>query len=198
MRPKQIPDEEVIAAARRVFLAEGPQASIATVAEAVGLSQAALFKRFGSKAELMFLALRPPHPPPFLGAIDAGPTDAPLPDQLRTLAEEVYRFFLGVVPCMMVIRSAGLHPSDILKAQQTPGPVLAVRHLSAWFDRAIASGRMRPLNSESAAAAFLGTLQMRAFWNYVSSGTFTRNTDDAYLDEVVGLLWRGMAPEASP
>ena len=51
-RPRLIEDDAILAAAREVFLARGAAATTQDVAERVGLSQAAIFKRFATKQEL--------------------------------------------------------------------------------------------------------------------------------------------------
>jgi AcrR family transcriptional regulator len=58
-RPKRVSDEELLAAARGVFLAGGIGASTKTVARAVGLSEAAVYQRFKTKDELFFGAMIP-------------------------------------------------------------------------------------------------------------------------------------------
>ena len=63
VRPRQFTDEQILASARKSLLEHGPGVSTAKIAKAVGMSQAALFKRFGSKEDLLIAALMPPHLP---------------------------------------------------------------------------------------------------------------------------------------
>ena len=58
-RPRTVSDEDVLAAARKVFLARGPGAPVSDIAARVGLSQPALFRRFGDKNEILRRALEP-------------------------------------------------------------------------------------------------------------------------------------------
>ncbi len=48
-RPRTVSDEVILEAARSVFLEHGPSASTQAIADRLSLSQAALFKRFGTK-----------------------------------------------------------------------------------------------------------------------------------------------------
>ena len=57
VRPRLFSDAEILQVARRCFLEHGPAVSTTVIASEVGLSQAALFKRFGTKQNLMLLAL---------------------------------------------------------------------------------------------------------------------------------------------
>jgi len=49
----------ISAAAREVFLDQGPKAPVAMVAKKLGVSTATLFQRTGSKQQLMLMALQP-------------------------------------------------------------------------------------------------------------------------------------------
>ena len=58
-RLKTITDDEVLAAARRVFQRDGHAASTRDVAQEAGVSQAVLYQRFKTKEELFFAAMTP-------------------------------------------------------------------------------------------------------------------------------------------
>jgi AcrR family transcriptional regulator len=58
-RHKTLPDSDVLKIARQTFLKSGHGASTREVAEAVGLSQATLFQRFGDKSDLFVAAMLP-------------------------------------------------------------------------------------------------------------------------------------------
>ena len=57
MRPKIKTDEQLLAAARSAFIEFGGAVSTTVIAENAGVSQATLFKRFGTKEQLMKRAL---------------------------------------------------------------------------------------------------------------------------------------------
>jgi AcrR family transcriptional regulator len=76
-RKKLISDEDLLEAARKVFIAEGPKASTRTIARQAGISEAVVFQRYGTKADLFFAAMSPP---PFdleIAAPEAGPEASP-------------------------------------------------------------------------------------------------------------------------
>src|SRR5436305_3431267 len=58
-RPQSIRDEDILEAARAVFLEGGYQATTAQVAERAGVSEGSLFKRFKSKDDLFRAAMVP-------------------------------------------------------------------------------------------------------------------------------------------
>src|SRR5665213_932325 len=61
-RPELVSREDIIAAARDVFVKEGLRASIRDVAAVAGISEAAIFKRCSTKAALIVAAMAPPVP----------------------------------------------------------------------------------------------------------------------------------------
>jgi len=58
-RPKTISDEDILTEARAAFLAEGHAVSTRVIAKRVGLSQATLVQRFGTKDALFVAAVQP-------------------------------------------------------------------------------------------------------------------------------------------
>jgi AcrR family transcriptional regulator len=56
-RPPKITNEEILTAARQVFLEEGFGASTLAIAEKAGISEASIFKRFGTKEGLFIEAM---------------------------------------------------------------------------------------------------------------------------------------------
>jgi AcrR family transcriptional regulator len=66
-RPKTISDEDLLAACRAEFLAQGLQVSTKRLAQQAGISEGILFQRFGTKDELFFASMR--MPPPQLEAV---------------------------------------------------------------------------------------------------------------------------------
>ncbi len=163
MRPRQFTDEELIEVARRCFLAEGPGVSTAKIAGELGVSAAALFRRVGSKSELMRRALGMPTCPQWVLDLEAGPDEGPVRAQLLTLATRVDEFFRRRLPALAVYRAAGIHPSDIYADMKDPPPIRAVRAVTGWLQALIAQGRAADVDAEAIAVAFLGALQSRHF-----------------------------------
>ena len=56
-RPRTIDNQEILDAAREIFLERGAVATTADVARRVGISQASIFKRFSTKQELFLAAM---------------------------------------------------------------------------------------------------------------------------------------------
>jgi AcrR family transcriptional regulator len=177
----------------------GPAVSTAHIANEVGLSQAALFKRFQTKENLLLEALAPPQSPGWIDDLGDAPDGRPMPDQLVEIATSALGFLRELVPRMMMLKIAGLHPHDIMRRYPVPPPVLAQRRLATWFAAAQGDGRIRVGDPAKLAMHFLGALHVRAFFAYLTeSAENPADTDADYIHHLVETLFIGIQPEESP
>lgn len=194
-RPRTVTDEAILDAARAVFLEHGPSASTQSIADRLSLSQAALFKRFGTKQDLMVAALMPPAKPAFVEIVADGPAlDQPFQDQLRALGRGYVLFFKAMVPCVMVLKSSGLDMETLLKSYPEPPPVMARRMLTGYFARAMDAGLARRADPLAAATSFLGAFHMHSFMSHVTDEVMSDDELLAFSDAVVDVVWHGIAP----
>lgn len=162
MRPRQFTDEELIDAARALFLEHGPSVSGARIASALGISSAALFKRIGTKQELLRRALMGGDVPPFLPILEQQPPDArPVAEQLLEHVDRIDAFFAKAMPAIAMMKAAGLCPHDVFSDQETPPPVRTLRALTRWFETLVEQDRVTVENPEGLAIAIVGALQAR-------------------------------------
>jgi AcrR family transcriptional regulator len=195
MRPRQFSDHELLETARRCFLEHGPGVSTSAIAEELGVSQAALFKRFKTKQALMVEALAPDDRPPWIAEVEAGPDDRPVPVQLRDVVGRVDAFLAQMLPCIAVLRAAGIEPAEMIRGREVPPPVLAHRTLTGWFRRLHAQGRARIPHPQSTAMMFLGALHARHMLGHVL-GSHAPQLEPEFLQNLVDVLWSGIAPPA--
>jgi AcrR family transcriptional regulator len=195
-RPKQFTDEQILQTARRCFLEHGARVSTARIAAEIGLSQAALFKRFQTKENLMISALQIEEEPEWLARVKRGPTPGPIDVQLRAIASEATLFFRALVPRMMVLQSAGIAPEDLLDRFEIPPALRALRYLTTFMRTACEEDRARCTDPAAFAMQFLGGLQGRAFLGHMfrSIHTPTEEEDLHYAHAMVDHLWNGLAP----
>jgi AcrR family transcriptional regulator len=194
-RPRTVSDEAILEAARAVFLEQGPSASTQSIADRISLSQAALFKRFGTKQDLMIAALMPPAIPPFVAVVAAGPSlEEPLELQLRSIGRDLILFFRGMVPCLMVLKTAGIDLQKLLERFPEPPPVLMRRSLAEWFDRAMDAGLARRGDPLALASSFLGAFHMHSFMSHITDQVMEDDELLAFSDAVVDVLWWGIDP----
>ncbi|TPV94487.1 MAG: TetR/AcrR family transcriptional regulator [Myxococcales bacterium FL481] len=191
MRPRTFSDDDLLRAARRCFLAYGPSVSTSHIAAELGVSQAALFKRMGTKRELLLRSLGPPAQPDWLEHAERGPDDRPAAEQLRELVVRADGFFTELIPCLAVLKSAQFDMEEIFEQFTEPPPARAHRVVTAWF-RAVGDKGLAYVPSPSAAAgALLGALQSRHMLRHIL-GDAAPPTSPDYLDEITALISRGI------
>lgn len=197
VRPRKHDDEEILEVARAVFLEHGPGASLQLVADLLGLSQPALFKRFGTKEAFLIRALAPSERLPWVERLFAGPDDRPLPEQLRALAEGAMAFFSVAVPCMMTLRASGLDLHRLIPVDHPTSPLRVRAALVGFLAAAQDRGLMRPLDPERLATLFIGALQARALEAHMLGLPTGPDEDAAHAAAVVDLIWNGARPQGA-
>ncbi len=194
-RPRATSDDEILEAARACFLEHGPSTSTMVIAERLGVSQAALFKRFGTKEQLMLAALAPPQRLPWLDMVEAGPDGRDVREQLRELGLLILGYFRMMVPRLSVLRSAGMGLEHFCRPGEMAPPVAAHRVVAGWLHRVREQGRLGSCSPDDVAHIFLGALHMRAFHHHIAGAVFPAEGNDTYVETLVKVLWQGIAPE---
>ena len=195
-RPRQFSDEDILVAARRCFIEQGPGVSTSVIAKQIGLSQAALFKRFSTKEELMVRACAPPAIPAWIREIGDGPdAQRPIAPQLAQMAHHLIAFFQQLMPGLMVLKASGVSLHDMLADYDVPPPVLGHRALRDWFDAAIAQGQLVDCDTETAAFVFLGALHSRSMLAHVLGNALPPFDPEPFVDSLVEMLLDGIALE---
>ncbi|AUX48430.1 TetR family transcriptional regulator [Sorangium cellulosum] len=198
VRPRSTTDEAILEEARACFLEHGAGVSTTVIAARLGISHGVLFQRFGTKEQLMRAALLPPPEPPWLPQVRSGPDDRDARTQLLELAEEISAYLERIVPCVAVLRSAGMPIETSTQPREDLPPVRARREIAAWFARAVARGLLRPATPEHAADLFLGSLHFRPFHQHISGKGFGQADGRAYLEFAVDVLCRTLDPAGDP
>jgi AcrR family transcriptional regulator len=196
-RPPTIKDEEILHAAREVFLEHGIQATTAQVARRAGIAEGSIFNRFKTKADLFQAAMRPDiDEPPFLHELESRVGKDDLRTVLFDLGLAVVDFFRGVLPLVLMSWS-NPGPSGVpaLFDVPEPLPVRVIARVTAFFQAEMKKRRLADRDPEVAARMFLGSLA-----NYVLTQVLLRvrsGMDPAtFVRSVVEILMDGLAPES--
>ena len=194
-RPKQISDDEILEAARECFLENGVAVSAQVIADRVGISQPALFKRFGTKEELVLRALAPPERLPVLDWIETVPVQGPFRPQLKELLERIWETLKWIVPRIALLATSHFSPELLFARYKTPPPLRLIMGIAGFLERARQNGQIRPdADPEGLALSVLGVLQGRAFFRFLLRSGSTED-DALYIESAVDLLCRGMMPK---
>jgi len=191
-RPRRVSDDEILVAVRRAVVEQGPHVSLDYVAERLGVTAPALFRRFHSRHDLMIAALRPEDQPSFLAHIDAGPDERPIADQLVEMFTQIGSFLALTLPCVTALRESGLSLDEIWKEE--PPPLRTVRALAGWLDRARRRGLIEIEDAQATAIAILGSLQAPIFFRHLAKIAEPHDAG-AFARELTSLLLHGIAPE---
>lgn len=195
MRPKKISDLEILQVVRQCLVDQGGTVSTQYIADQVGVSQATLFKRFGSKSNLLQMATiigpQAQKAIVFKEKLDQGPTNAPVKEQLRSLCLDMLRLFDEILPCF-----ASLHASGMAFEESVPEsapPVQIRKSLTRWVETLQRSGRLRAeIHPESVALTIMGAVQHRPLRIHLIRDTYLTQTDEEYIHSIVDVLWMGL------
>lgn len=179
-RPRQMSDDDILQAARAVFLEHGARAPVSLVAERLGVSQAALFQRVGSKDRLLRSALAAGAPRCMM-ALREGP-DAQRSEraQLVDMLADLAAFFDEIVPALVVLRAAGV----AIDSGPVPPPVVLRELFAGWLRRSTLG-----IASPSAVAELLlGALEARCFNRHVGGPEYAPGDDRAVIRRLVVAL----------
>jgi AcrR family transcriptional regulator len=195
-RPVSICDEQLLAAARQLFLEKGIRATSAEVAERAGVSEGSIFKRFPSKERLFHAAMRVDVDATVGGAERlverVGQGDVRV--HLFELGRDLHQMFRLMLPIMMMRWS---NPDDELAdmpCEDAP-PLRLLGGLVAYLRGEIAEGRVADVDVEALARAFIGAIQNRVFFEVVlRARPESPRTSEAFVTALVDVLWAGCAP----
>ena len=195
-RPATITHEQILRAAREVFLAKGIQATTAEVAERAGVAEGSIFKRFTTKQELFLRAMEPTlQDPEFLRKLPQRVGKGDLRQHLFEFGTEMLAFLRPLLPLMMMSwsnRECGL-PAHL--AAPNPPPVRALKRVAAYFEAEMRLKRLRRHNPEILARVFFGSVQNYVFHELLLKAHGEKLlAEDDYLKGLVQLIWTGAAP----
>lgn len=197
-RPKQVSDEQILTAARTRFLRDGVGVSAAEIARELGVSHTTVLNRFGSKEALMVAALGPPLHVPWVAALNAGPDERPIRDQLVEHATVMSGFYRELMVGVAVLRSAGVDiEGELHKRGEELPPAQAMRALTGWLVRAQQAGRLAECDVETLAATLLGALHNWAFTAQACGFPMAPGYGERHVERLIDLLWHGIAGRAA-
>ena len=192
-RPKEVTDEQIVAAARRCFLKHGTSVSALKIARELGVSHTTLFNRFGSKEALMIAALGPPSRMVWVAALEAGPDKRPIREQLLEHARVMSTYFHELHAGFGLLQASGIAPGKAYRGLQgTLPPEQAYQALVAWLERAQKQRRLARCNAEALASTILGSLQGWAFTARICGHSTCEEASNQYVERFIGLLWKGI------
>ena len=194
-RRKTVSDADLLATAREAFVKLGSAASTREIARRAGVSEAVLFQRFSSKAELFFAAMVPPAVD--VEAVLAAPGGAGARERIEEIALRLMAYFRALVT---VLLPAATHPSfdfEDFAHRHPDNPLPRLRDgLTRYFAAERDRGAIVAENPGAAALTLFAALHSLAFFERL--GAHGGDFGEAAVRGIVGCLWTGLEPRNSP
>ncbi|AFZ33475.1 MULTISPECIES: TetR/AcrR family transcriptional regulator [Cyanophyceae] len=190
-RNKTITDEEILAVARSLFIKEGAKASTRTLAKMVGISEAVIFQRFGTKEELFFAAMVLPEAQLEV-MFNVQPGKKQVTTNLKLISLQIVSYFREVMPVFLSLIS---HPSFNMQTflQHHTMPAMQIgNELTEYLTAELNLGRIYTDN-----AAVTATVLLSHLHNLVLSETIGAHQPidtDRAISDAIAVLWNGLAP----
>ena len=162
----------------------------------VTISPASARDHFGSKKGLLIAALAPSNTQvSWASALEAGPDDRPIYDQLLAHAQRMSTYFHELQTGLSVLEAAGISSRESLAHIESPSaPDQAYGALVAWIERAQASNRLAPCDVHALDSTILGSLQGWAFTQRACGIPLCNTAAENYVERLIELLWTGVRP----
>ncbi len=196
-RPRGITDEEVLAAARAVFLERGVTATLEEVATRCGVGEATVLRRFPSKQALFIAAMDTHNDLEWARMLEEHWPSRGDARETREIREVLVALANGIVATgrkMLPLLMMKLSNPAMIERDRPPARVVkTLRVLTEFFDAQIKAGRVRPRDPRVAARIWMGSLQ-----NVIMFDAFMKGADslppEALIEGLVDLFCVPPAP----
>lgn len=197
-RPSNIRDEDILEAARAVFLEKGVQGTTAEVAERAGISEGSVFNRFKTKGDLFHAAMHQQlESSAWISELDSRVGKGAVTEQLYEIGLQALEFFRVVLPLSMMSWSNKPCGAPFLEGTEPP-PARAIKKMSHYFEREMRAGRIRPRDPELLSRVFIGAITSFAYLETMGVHDFLPMSGETFLRGHVDVLWSGVAPRTAP
>lgn len=196
-RPPTIKDEDILRAAREVFLEQGIRATTAQVAKRAGIAEGSIFYRFKTKADLFQAAMKPEvDDPPFLARLPARVGTGDLREALVETGLDIIEFLRGIFPLIMMSWSNPA-PSGLPAVLDVPNPppLRVLKRVAGYFEAEMRAGRLARREPEVAARMFLGSIANYVLFEILMRAQLELPLPPAtFIRSLVDILLGGLAP----
>lgn len=165
------------------------------VAERAGISEASIFKRFGTKHALFRASMRPPTPPDWLLGLEERAGKEPIGELLRELALSFIGFFRLMMPRVMMLWSIQDNPTKPPQMVEPHPALVCIGAVGAFFEAEVSLGRLDLEDPQTSARIFMGACGHFVFLEIAGIGKALGQSDDAYVDVLVKMIVAGAGPE---
>ena len=190
-RKKLVSDERLLETARKVFVELGLTASTREIARRAGVSEAVLFQRYETKADLFLAAMVPPVFD--LKACLSKPVSRLSGERvLRDLTFGLLDYFRTAAPVTVQLLANQDFQFEKFARAHPDNPLAALRWSLVDFLSALkTAGKLGADPAPAALALFTATHSLALFERF---GAHEGRLPDQMLEALVAALWRGFRP----
>jgi AcrR family transcriptional regulator len=209
-RPPKITTEEIIAAARQVFLEQGAGASTLVIAERAGISEAAIFKRFGTKQALFLASMGISDNHAWVTVLSNGTPTPAIRTDLIEICSQILEVYQEVMPRVLMMMNQG--NTSFPPPMFEPPPIRDTLLLAGYLDRAIDKGYIKPCNAITVAHAIVGAINSYVIiqnmpklpfsalsllqTNSNISGASIAIEPELFIQNLIDTMWMGIDPNS--
>ena len=196
-RPVTITNEQILEAARRVFLERGYTANTAEIARAAGVSEGTLFKRYETKDVLFYAALGLPKSAPWVDNLQNRVGKGDVRTQLRDLAFELIAFFRDLLPRLTMMWSCRVPPSQRPPKHGVHPAERGTQAIAEYLAAEVRLQRLRACDPNVMVRMFTGAVyhfvMMEIMGMHMAAVPMSA---ESFVHGLVDTLWQGLRPEA--
>lgn len=196
-RPRTIPDERLLEAAREVFLEQGFSATTAAIARRAEVSEGTLFKRFTTKEDLFEAAMGLHDYTRWREDLLAQVGQGEVRRNLERAALAHIAEARQLLPHLTTVFARGYSPEHNPMLERLDSPLRHVTDAVALYLREeTALGRVRPHDTEVAALSIVGAIGQFIHREHLLPPEPGREAVDAgrFVRGLLDLLWPGLKP----
>jgi AcrR family transcriptional regulator len=206
-RSRTISNEQILKAAREVFLAKGFGGSTLEIARRAGVSEGSIFKLFSTKEKLFFAAIGADDMLNWVKELKTLPAQGDLKENLVMLSLQIIELLLDLMPRLIMMHSKGLPPANLKGFPvhlpgfvEPPQPPLIrdLKVVTLFFQHELELGRIRPCDPEMAASTLLSWLTHYILSRHTmgESSQSDQQQDDMqqHVRGFIDFFWQGIAP----
>jgi AcrR family transcriptional regulator len=193
-RPAVIRDEDILHAAREVFLARGLRATTPEVAKKAGISEASIFKHFKTKEALFRAAMQPELAfPEAIAGLPERAGQSSVAENLDKAGAAIIQMLRTWMPLSMLAFSSGTDPGKLHRSHPRLPTLRCVRE---YVKKEIENKRLHArVHPETFARAFVGGIADYVIAALIAPGDKPSMTPARYVTDFVNLLLRGAKAE---
>ena len=194
-RPRLIETEEILRAAQDTFLEEGVGATTTAIARRAGISEATIFKRFGTKTDLFFAAME-------FAKFDARQTiedlrgRGPASQEIEAIALRFLEYLSQMVPVLTrLLAHPGFDAAELAERfPEMPARAL-VEAIAGYVESEQREGRIGSCDAHAVGIAIFGILHNFAILEHI--GLLPRNDRSrrTLVRSFTEVLWNGIKPQ---